>query len=249
MPLFGLIGYPLSHSFSKRYFTGKFERLGLKDHRYDLFEMHDIRLLPALWESHPSLKGLNVTIPHKQAVIPYLDELDEGARAVGAVNTIKRMPDGRLIGYNTDVEGFRQALLRWLPLNYFEKQAYEALVLGTGGASRAVVYVLKQLGIPYRTVSREKAKGDLTYEDLQSAGWGAARLIINTTPLGMSPHIDTAPPLPYEQIDTTFYLYDLVYNPPLTRFLREGISRGAKIQNGLEMLYLQAEAAWEIWNR
>ncbi|NIK72600.1 shikimate dehydrogenase [Thermonema lapsum] len=248
MPLFGLIGYPLSHSFSKRYFSEKFERLGLKDHRYDLFELPDIRFFPDLWQKHPDLKGLNVTIPHKQAVIPYLDALDETAREVGAVNTIKKMPDGRLIGYNTDVRGFEQALLRWLPLNYFHKQGFEALVLGTGGASKAVSYVLQQLQIPFWRVSREAAKTGLTYTDLSQKGWGNARLIINTTPLGMSPHTDSTPPLPYHLLDTSFYLYDLVYNPPLSRFLEEGIVRGAKIQNGLEMLYLQAEAAWDIWS-
>ncbi|GIV38905.1 MAG: shikimate 5-dehydrogenase [Thermonema sp.] len=249
MPLFGLIGYPLSHSFSKRYFTAKFEQMGLKAHRYDLFELQDIELFPALWKTYPALKGVNVTIPYKQKVIAFLDELAEGAQAVGAVNTIKKMPDGRLVGYNTDVEGFKQALLRWLPLSYFKESGYEALVLGTGGASKAVAYVLGQLGVPYRMVSRDKTKGDLTYRDIQREGWGNARLIVNTTPLGMSPQTETAPALPYEQIDTTFYLYDLVYNPPLTRFLKEGIERGAKIQNGLEMLYLQAEAAWAIWNQ
>lgn len=246
MPRFGLLGYPLGHSFSQRYFMHKFQQEGLHDHSYELFELDSITAFPGLW-ADAALQGVNVTIPYKQSVIPYLDKLDVTAAAVGAVNTIKRMPNGQLIGYNTDVVGFEEALRRWLPLEYFLSQGYTALILGTGGASRAVAYVLARWKLPYRLVSRREQPGVLSYTQLAKEGFGQARLLINTTPLGMHPHIDTLPHLPYADITAEFYFYDLVYNPPLTAFLRRGIEQGAKVQNGLEMLHLQAEAAWQLW--
>jgi shikimate dehydrogenase len=239
---YGLIGTPLSHSFSQRYFTAKFKREKLVNHRYDLFPLDDIRALPALITDTPGLCGLNVTIPHKQSVMALLHEVDPLASAVGAVNTI-RIADGRLAGFNTDVEGFRKTLV---PLLDGDKP--RALVLGSGGASRAVVYVLKELGIRFRVVSRSRENGDMTYELLEPIIADVCKLIINTTPLGMHPNEDDLPQIPYGSIGPGHTLIDLVYNPERTRFLHEGESRGATIANGLGMLEAQAEASWRLWN-
>lgn len=243
--LFGLIGYPLSHSFSKRYFAEKFAKEGIKDCFYELFPISNIQELPRLINKFPNLQGLNVTIPYKEAVFPFLDDIDEGAQAVGAVNTIK-IQEGKLLGFNTDVYGFEVSLTdpsflapRPSPL--------KALILGTGGAAKAVTFVLKKLNIPYLTVSRSAEKGDITYEEMEGSMMSAYRLIINTTPLGMSPKEDTFPPIPYANLGKDHLLYDLVYNPKVTTFLKKGQAQGSLIQNGLEMLYLQAEKAWEIW--
>lgn len=240
--LFGLIGFPLSHSFSKKYFSEKFAREGLVDCAYELFPLERIDEFPVLLKQYPELAGLNVTIPHKTAVIPYLDELDAEAARVGAVNTIA-IREGRTRGFNTDVHGFRQSLLEFLP----RPQGRGALVLGTGGAARAVAYVLRQLGMPFRFVSRRPGPDRLTYEALRSEHVEAVQLIVNTTPLGMSPNVETCPALPWEAIGPRHYLYDLVYNPAQTRFLQRGAQRGAHTLNGLRMLHLQAEKAWEIW--
>lgn len=242
--LFGLIGYPLSHSFSKLYFTGKFAREGIEDARYELFPIPDIKELPALLSGHPELAGLNVTIPYKQAVIPYLSALDPGAEAVGAVNTIK-IENGIMTGYNTDVAGFAISLRKLL--RRAGRQPERALVLGTGGAARAVTYVLDQMEIPFVLVSRTPRNGQLSYDQLRQEQVQQHQLIINTTPLGMSPNVDTFPPIPYAGIGAEHILFDLVYNPETTTFLRKGAERGAVHQNGLEMLYGQAEKAWEIW--
>jgi len=199
--------------------------------------------LPDKLKIYTNLKGLNVTIPYKQDVIRYLDEVDKSASSIGAVNTVK-IKDNRLIGYNTDTIGFEVSLKELInhnPLN--------ALVLGSGGASKAVSYVLNKMNIPYKLVSRHKTKGDLTYQDLDANTFSQYRLIINTTPLGMSPKINYAPDLPYELIDGTYYLYDLIYNPVETLFIKNGKKRGASTMNGLKMLYLQAEAAWKIWTK
>lgn len=245
MRLFGLIGYPLSHSFSKKYFSEKFSKEGIIDARYELFELADIREFPDLIKQHPDLCGLNVTIPHKQTVVPFLQELDASARKVGAVNVI-RIHDGRLTGYNSDYYGFRSSLEQWLP----KEEKMQALVLGTGGASKAVTTALSDLNIPYQLVSRSATAHSLSYEQLQKEQGilQGHRLIINTTPLGMSPKTDTAPTLDYPQLGTDHYLYDLVYNPTETKFMKLGKEQGAKVMNGLEMLQLQAEKAWEIWN-
>lgn len=239
---YGLIGKPLSHSFSQRYFTEKFEREGLVDHRYDLFELDSIDELRALVGETSGLRGLNVTIPFKQTVLPLLDAVDRLAAAVGAVNTI-RVEGGKLIGFNTDVEGFRQTLM---PLRQGRKP--RALVLGSGGASRAVAFVLKELGIKFRVVSRSRERGDMTYDLVEPIVVDVCTLIINTTPLGMHPDTASLPPIPYEAIGPKHVLIDLVYNPERTAFLSEGQRRGAAIANGSQMLRAQAEASWRIWN-
>jgi len=239
---YGLIGKPLSHSFSQRYFTEKFEREGLRDHRYDLFELDSADELRALVRDTPGLRGLNVTIPFKQAVMPLLDAVDPLAAAVGAVNTI-RIDGDKLTGHNTDVEGFRQTLI---PLLQGKKP--RALVLGSGGASRAVAFVLKERGIKFRVVSRSRERGDMTYDLVEPIVVDVCTLIINTTPLGMHPDMDALPPIPYEAIGPKHVLIDLVYNPAETAFLSEGKRRGAVIANGLDMLHAQAEASWSIWN-
>ncbi len=243
--IFGLIGYPVSHSFSKRYFTEKFAREGLSDCRYELFPLPSIAAFPELIAGTPSLRGLNVTLPHKETVIPHLDRLDPAAAAVGAVNTIRISPAG-CEGFNTDVIGFERSLLRWLDENRARPSA--ALVLGTGGAAKAVGYVLQKLGVAYRLVSRKPGPDRLTYDQVDSAVLAEHHLIVNTTPLGMAPQTGARPDLPYEQLSPEHLLYDLVYNPEKTLFLSEGEKRKSRTINGLEMLHLQAEAAWKIWN-
>ncbi len=240
--LFGLTGYPLSHSFSKKYFTAKFEREGLEHCRYELFPIENIRQLPDLLAEHPGLEGLNVTIPHKQTVIQYLDETDAGAAEAGAVNTIK-ISNGKLKGFNTDVYGFEQSLR-----SFIGTKRPAALVLGTGGAAKAVIFVLKKLNISWQLVSRSKQKETLTYAEVTSEILQAHPLIINTTPLGMYPDIESCPPLPFEGCSAAHFAFDLVYNPEQTLFLKKAAANGAKTQNGLPMLHLQAERAWEIWN-
>lgn len=238
---FGLIGTPLSHSFSQRFFTEKFHREGLSDHRYDPFPLGSIAELPQLISDTPHLRGLNVTIPYKQSVVPFLHSVDPLAAAVGAVNTI-RIEHGKLIGYNTDVEGFRQLLLPLLP-----KPKPRALVLGSGGSSRAVAYVLKEQGIKFRVVSRSREHGDMTYDLLEPIVVDVCKLIINTTPVGMHPDVGDLPQLPYAAIGDRHVLIDLVYNPERTRFLQEGEARGAITANGMAMLVGQAEASWSLW--
>ncbi|MBS1585330.1 MAG: shikimate dehydrogenase [Bacteroidetes bacterium] len=238
---YGLIGYPLGHSFSPEYFAKKFADLHI-DARYELYPLASISELESLLHSQP-LKGLNVTIPYKKQVIPYLDKLDEVAERVGAVNTIS-FRDGIKTGYNTDVIGFAQSLVPLL-----KQQHREALVLGTGGASKAVAYVLENLGISYTKVSRSKTESVLQYEELDEGTIAANKLIINCTPLGKYPNAEQAPKIPYDGIGESHLLYDLIYNPSETKFLQLGKERGAVIKNGLEMLQLQADAAWEIWNR
>lgn len=245
MNRYGLIGYPLTHSFSQRYFTEKFAREGITDCRYDLFELPDVAALPALLTT-PGLRGLNVTIPHKQAVLPYLDRLDESAAKVGAVNVIKIGPDGSRTGYNSDYYGFKQSLLDWLAALGRGLGGLRALVLGTGGASRAVVAALTDLSIDYRYVSRTAADNNLTYDDLPAV-LSDYPLIINCSPVGTYPRTDEAPALPYPLITNQHLLYDLVYNPADTRFMQLGRERGAAVLNGYRMLVLQAEKAWAIW--
>ncbi len=245
---FTLIGYPLSHSFSKKYFTEKFEREHIANHEYFLSPLAQIEDFPKLLAAHPNLAGINVTIPYKEKVIPFLDEISEEAKAIGAVNTIK-IKGGKLKGFNTDVYGFEKSLVDFLLEKEKKISVENALVLGTGGASKAVVFILKKLGIDPILVSRKKAKGDLTYEDLDTIIFEECKLIVNTTPLGMLPNLESCPDLPFHRISAKYHLYDLVYNPEKTVFLRRGESQGAAIKNGLEMLHLQAEKAWEIWNK
>lgn len=238
--MYGLIGYPLTHSFSPAYFEEKFRRQQI-DAAYRLFPLADIALFPALLREQGALAGLNVTIPHKTAVIPYLGDLSEEAAVIGAINCI-RLEGGKTTGFNTDVTGFRDSLEPLLQPHH-EK----ALILGTGGASLAVAYVLNRLKVPFLKVSRRAGQGDITYEALTPSLLQEHTLIVNTTPLGMSPDTDSCPPLPYDAVSTRHLLYDLVYTPEETLFLTKGREKGAAIKNGLEMLHLQAEAAWNIW--
>ncbi len=239
--LYGLIGYPLTHSFSPGFFNKKFNGEGINA-VYDTFPIGQISDFPALLKAHTGLRGLNVTIPYKQAIMPYLDELDVVAEQAGAVNCIA-FSNGKTKGYNTDVTGFERSLLPLL-----QPQHTHALVLGTGGASKAVVFVLERLGIAYKMVSRNNAAGHIIYKQLTDEIAAAHKLIINTTPVGMFPHVNGLPALPYAAIGKDHLLYDLIYNPAETAFLHKGKAAGAAVKNGLEMLHLQAEAAWEIWN-
>jgi len=237
---YGIIGYPLSHSFSPAYFNKKFEEEGI-DASYGTFSLHNIDVLPALLQEHKELLGLSVTIPYKETVIPFLDALDPVAEKIGAINCI-RLQGGKTKGYNTDVIGFEKSLAPLLKPNQ-----KHALILGTGGASKAVAYVLNKLGISFQKVSRT-SMGCLHYDDVTADLLQRHQIIINTTPLGMFPQTETYPLLPYEFIGEQHLLYDLVYNPVETKFLSFGKDRGAIIKNGIEMLELQAEESWRIWN-
>lgn len=242
----GLIGYPLSHSFSKKYFAKKFVAENIPGYDYELFPLEKIDALAALIEDQANLLGLNITIPYKQDVLSYLDEISEEAEKIGAVNTIK-FNKGRLKGFNTDVYGFEISLKKLLASNTGAYREMNALVLGTGGASKAVKYVLDKLEISYQLVSRSAGKGRIVYKDINKEVLTKHQIIINTTPLGTFPNIDAAPDLPYEYLSDQHFLYDLVYNPEVTKFLQHGLNNSSKIMNGLEMLVLQAEKAWEIW--
>jgi shikimate dehydrogenase len=281
--LFGLIGFPLSHSFSEQYFTEKFHREGIKDAMYRKFPITDLSLVNDLISCHPNLRGLNVTIPFKEQIIPLLNELDETAKAVGAVNTVVCQPSAELVkseveglrltnaphqkakfhlkGFNTDVHGFRQSLKPFLASHH-----ERALILGTGGASKAVEYVLKNIGVECVFVSRSAfdylstgqagAKSDntqgrtvLKYSQLNQYVIEAHKLIVNCSPVGTFPDVNAAPEIPYEFVTENHFLYDLVYNPAETEFLKRGKAKGALTLNGMDMLKMQAEAAWSIWNQ
>ena len=242
MRVFGLIGKTLKHSFSKVYFTRKFAEFGLTDCRYENFEIPSIDDFRALLDSQPELEGLNITIPYKEAVVPFLDVQTDVVKGVGACNCIK-VAGGKLYGFNTDAVGFRQSLQKVLRPHHTK-----ALVLGTGGAAKAVHYALKELGIAPAAVSRSKGTGGFTYEELTGEILEDYLLIVNTTPLGMFPNVDEAPLLPYHYLTPRHLLYDLTYNPAKTLFLQKGEERGALICNGQEMLELQAEESWRIWN-
>jgi shikimate dehydrogenase len=242
MTTYGIIGYPLTHSFSPGYFNEKFAREGI-DARYESFPLKDISEFPLLLKQHPTLRGLNVTIPYKETILPYLDEIDEAAGAVGAVNCIA-IDKGKTKGYNTDITGFEQSLKPLLKPHH-----QQAFVLGTGGSSKAVAYVLDKLGIEYMKISRVRKPDTLSYDSLMDEMFATHTLIVNTTPLGMYPDITSYPLIPYDVLGPDHLLYDLVYNPPETKFLALGKEHGAATKNGLEMLHLQAEASWEIWER
>lgn len=243
--VFGLIGGTVSHSFSKSYFDEKFFREGLRDYRYELFPLGNITEIETLLKETKGLTGLNVTIPYKEQVLKYLDEVDGFAKKIGAVNVIK-IKDGKLKGFNTDSDAFHETLEKWLP----KDKTFNALILGTGGSSKAVQEALKKLKIDYKLVSREAKKGVITYEELDKdpSIITSSKLIINTTPLGMSPKTEAMPPINYEHIGSEHYVYDLIYNPARTLFLQKSEMRGATIKNGLEMLHVQAEKSWTIWN-
>lgn len=240
---FGLLGRDISYSFSQGYFTEKFKALGLKDHTYENFDLTAIEEFPRVLKNYEAnLKGLNVTIPYKEAIIPYLGDLDDKARAIGAVNTIK-FTEGGLVGYNTDIYGFKHALLPMLG-----PQKLKALILGTGGASKAISFVLDELGIPHLFVSRNPKEKQIHYEEINDLVFESHKLIINCTPIGTYPKIEAAPDIPYEFVSSNHLFFDLIYNPRKTRFLQLAEAQGATISNGLKMLELQAEKAWEIWN-
>ncbi len=242
MHRFGLIGRNISYSFSPGYFAGKFRELGLEDYTYEIFDLAEISEFPALLGEYPDLQGLNVTIPYKQAIMPYLDQIAPEAARIGAVNTIC-LEGSRTTGHNTDVTGFRESLRPLLlPADR------EALILGTGGASRAVAYALEQLGIRFRYVSRNPGPGQLGYSGLDAPTLREVQIVINTTPLGTHPDTDAHPELPYEALGPEHLLYDLIYNPGKTTFLAKGLLSGSRIKNGLEMLEIQAEHAWKLWN-
>lgn len=245
MDIYGLIGYPLGHSFSRNYFNQRF-RDEQTDAEYMNFEIPTIKDFPTILAQYPDLKGLNVTIPYKEAVIPYLDALSDDAKAIGAVNVVKvRFNNGKpfLTGYNSDVIGFSDSLEPLL-----EKQHTKALVLGTGGASKAVIYGLKKLGIEPLQVSRSIHPGMIQYKDITLKLMEQYYLIVNCTPVGMYPHVNECPDLPYGALTNRHLLYDLIYNPDETLFLKKGAGMGAKTKNGLEMLLLQAFASWRFWN-
>lgn len=248
MTTYGLIGYPLEHSFSRKYFTEKFDTEGLTQHQYNNYPLERIELLKEIIDKDNTLLGLNVTIPYKQQVINFLDEQDDIAQKIGAVNTIKIERTGgvkvKLKGYNTDAYGFYHALQP-----YLKKKHDSALVLGTGGSSRAVAYVLEELGIQFIYVSRNpREKNHLSYMDLCGPVLYNFQIIINTSPVGMYPNVQDAPDIPYDFISRDHILFDLIYNPEETLFLKKGKEKGAQVINGLSMLHLQAERSWEIWN-
>jgi shikimate dehydrogenase len=244
MQEYGLIGRNISYSFSEGYFTNKFKELGITDCEYSTFDLSDISELKELLESKPNLNGFNITIPYKEEVLAFLDEMDESAKAIKAVNTVK-IENGKLIGFNTDTFGFRTSIKP-----FFEPQHRKALILGTGGAAKAIAFVLEQLGVDYFYVSRNpKAEKEISYSDLTKEAITNFPFIINCSPVGTFPDVDKCPDIPYDGITPTHLLYDLIYNPEETLFLKKGKDRGASTVNGLSMLHHQAEEAWRIWNK
>ena len=241
---FGLIGYPLKHSFSKSYFEKKFNNLNIKDSSYTNFEIKNIEDFKDIISNNSSIIGLNVTIPYKESIMKLLDEIDQEAAEIGSVNVIK-FQNKKLKGFNTDYLGFQKSLIEWLPdLNF------SALVLGSGGSSNAVCYSLKKLKIPYKIVSRFSGVSKISYDELlKNEDLINYKLIINTTPLGMYPNIDSIPNLNFDQLTSNHYVFDLVYNPEETKLLSTSKSKGSKIKNGYDMLVNQAELSWEIWNK
>ncbi|MEO6668767.1 MAG: shikimate dehydrogenase [Ferruginibacter sp.] len=243
MDLYGLIGYPLGHSFSKKYFAEKFKKENLADCAFELFPLENIKAFPTLINKERELRGLAVTIPHKESVIAYLTLLDDKAKEIGAVNCIK-ISNKHLFGYNTDAFGFEMSFVPLLQSNHTR-----ALVLGSGGSSRAVQYVLKKLGIEFLVVSRKEiiGEGSITYAAIEKKTIESYKVIINCTPIGMFPNEEAYPQIPYQWLDNKNLLYDLVYTPAQTLFLKMGLKQGALIKNGYEMLTIQAEENWRIW--
>ena len=243
---FGLIGYPLSHSFSKKYFTDKFVKEGISGCHYELFPIESVNLVVDLLQEQAQLEGLNVTIPYKVTVIPFLDELEEAAAYIGAVNCISivRKDDKPFLkGYNTDAYGFEASLKPLLAAHH-----QKALLFGNGGAAKAVKYVLEKLGITYLVVTRTPTAASIGYEDVTEQILQEYTVLINSTPLGMSPNVESCPDIPYTAVNHRHLAYDLVYNPEQTKFLQLSAAQGALVKNGMEMLELQAERSWQIWN-
>ncbi|MBD5374523.1 MAG: shikimate dehydrogenase [Bacteroides sp.] len=244
--LYGLIGRTLRHSFSKDFFNKKFESEGINA-RYINFEIEDIGQFMEVLAQYPALRGLNVTIPYKEAVIQYMDEMDEDAAKIGAVNVIRFIGKGanlKLKGYNSDVIGFSDSIAPLL-----NEDRKKALVLGTGGAAKAIMRGLENLGVEPKPVSRTPKEGVITYEELTPEVMAAHKVIVNTTPLGMYPHTDEAPDIPYHLLTPDHLCYDLIYNPDITLFMKKSADMGTETKNGLEMLLLQAFASWQIWNQ
>ena len=243
MRKFGLIGRNISYSFSRNYFSEKFLREGISG-SYENFDLKNISEFSAVLKENPELRGLNVTIPYKEEIIPFLDSLDPVAAEIGAVNTIKVETSGRLIGYNTDYFGFAEALKP-----YLQPQHKKALILGTGGASKAIAYALKTLEIEYKFVSRKASEDKLTYEDLNENVLKEYKILVNCSPLGTFPKTEEHPNIPFKHLTQDHLIFDLIYNPPQTRFMELAEEKGATVVNGQKMLEFQAEKAWEIWNR
>ena len=239
---YGLVGKDIAYSFSRSYFAEKFQKEGIDNCTYKNFDLESIDVIKTVLKTQ-NLGGLNVTIPYKEAILPYIDHLSEDAEIIGAVNTVRILADGTVEGHNTDAYGFKTALLR-----QWNGHADKALILGTGGASKAVHYVLQQMNIEPLFVSRNPKEGQITYEQIDSALMQSHKLIINCTPIGTYPDIDQTPQIPYDLIDSGHFLFDLIYNPEVTLFLAEGKKKGATIQNGHFMLEQQAEKSWNIWN-
>ena len=260
MKTYGLIGYPLSHSFSQKYFTAKFSALNLEEVSYEVYPLASLINFTQFINDHPHLCGLNVTIPHKIDVLKYLDWQSDGAQAIGAVNCLRitnhnpiaaaflgeegiEVHNLRIEGFNTDAYGFETSLKPLLKPHH-----NRALILGDGGAAKAVKHVLTKLDIPYRSVTRKPAPGNILFSELTAEDIETNKLIINTTPVGTSPNDNECPPIPYQHIGAQHLLYDLIYNPESTLFMQKGLQNGATVKNGYEMLVLQAEKSWEIWN-
>lgn len=241
---FGLLGRNISYSFSKGYFTEKFNNEVFEGNSYENFDISEINYFTELIKNNPDLKGLNVTIPYKEQVIPFLDKLSKKATLIGAVNTIKFTKNGKLKGYNTDYYGFKKSLEPLL-----EPHHKKALILGTGGASKGVAFALDELNIPYTFVSREAKENIIDYDLINATTFDNFQIIINCTPVGTSPNIEACPNLPYEFFTEKHIAYDLIYNPAETTFLKKAKENGAVIKNGLDMLIFQAEKAWKIWNK
>jgi len=244
MTLFGLVGKNIGYSFSKKYFTEKFQNLGLEECFYQNFDLETIDSLPEIIAKNSDLQGFNVTIPYKEKVIQYLDAINDEAQKIGAVNVVKITNDRKLIGYNADFYGFSKSLESLLTKNH-----QKALILGTGGASKAIFYALEQLKIPYTIVSRTKNATNITYTEIDKKIILEHQIIINATPLGTFPNVDNCPDIPYNYLNNNHLCYDLIYNPSESLFLKLAKEKGALTKNGLEMLQLQAEKSWEIWQK
>jgi len=241
---FGLLGRNISYSFSKGHFTTKFEKEKYQGYTYENFDIQEITVFPEIIKNTEHLKGLNVTIPYKEEVIPFLDKLSKKAKKIGAVNTIKITKKGKLKGYNTDYFGFLKSLKPLLKAHH-----KKALILGTGGASKGVAFALEELGIEYKFVSRKASENAIDYSQINAETFQEYQIIINSTPIGTSPNIEACPDIPYELFTDQHIAYDLIYNPAETQFLKNAAARGAQVKNGLDMLIFQAEKAWEIWNK
>lgn len=241
---FGLLGRNINYSFSKGYFSEKFEKEKLEGCTYENFDIQEIKAFPEIIKNNPDIKGMNVTIPYKEVVIPFLDKLSKKAAIIGAVNTIKITKSGKLKGYNTDYYGFLESLKPLLQPHH-----KKALILGTGGASKGVAFALEELGILYTFVSRQATENAISYEQINDLTFDDYQIIINSSPVGTSPNIEAFPLIPYQYFTQNHIAYDLIYNPAETQFLKKATAQGAQTKNGLDMLIFQAEKAWEIWNK